>query len=176
MSAEWTLHELVQTLRVSRGFTHKRDIGDVTGVLARALPGGLGDTTLAASQGIGLGDDCAVIPDADGHLLFAIEGLVEDFVEQMPWFAGYSAVMVNLSDVAAMGGARWPWWMRSGVPMPPRPRPSWRAWPPPLPPMACPSSAGTATTTLRAGSWLWRCLGGRRRCSAALRRGRAISC
>jgi AIR synthase-related protein len=104
MSAEWTLHELVQTLRVSRGFTHKRDIGDVTGVLARALPGGLGDTTLAASQGIGLGDDCAVIPDADGHLLFAIEGLVEDFVEQMPWFAGYSAVMVNLSDVAAMGG------------------------------------------------------------------------
>ena len=102
--ASWSLHELVQTLRVSRGFAHKRDIADVTGVLARSLPRGLSDTTLSAGQGIGLGDDCAVIPDADGHLLFAIEGLVADFVAQMPWFAGYSAVMVNLSDVAAMGG------------------------------------------------------------------------
>ena len=37
-------------------------------------------------------------------LRFAIEGLVEDFVAAMPWFAGYSAVMVNLSDIAAMGG------------------------------------------------------------------------
>ena len=50
------------------------------------------------------GDDCAVLPDGNGHLLLAIEGLVQDFVEQQPWFAGYSAVMVNLSDIAAMGG------------------------------------------------------------------------
>jgi AIR synthase-related protein len=34
----------------------------------------------------------------------AIEGLVSDFVETMPWFAGYSSVMVNISDVYAMGG------------------------------------------------------------------------
>jgi hypothetical protein len=30
--------------------------------------------------------------------------MLESFVAQDPWFAGYSAVMVNLSDVAAMGG------------------------------------------------------------------------
>lgn len=54
-----------------------------------------------------LGDDCAAIPDGHGgYLLFAAEGLVETFVAQEPWFAGYSAVMVNLSDIAAMGG--WP--------------------------------------------------------------------
>ena len=43
-------------------------------------------------------------PDGDGHLLFAIEGFVDDFVEKMPWFAGYSGVMVNVSDIYAMGG------------------------------------------------------------------------
>ncbi len=50
--------------------------------------------------------DCAAIPNptGPGHLLFAAEGMLESFVESDPWFAGYSAVMVNLSDIAAMGG------------------------------------------------------------------------
>lgn len=53
-----------------------------------------------------IGDDCAAIPDpaTGGHLLFAAEGMLDSFVRDDPWFAGYSAVMVNLSDVAAMGG------------------------------------------------------------------------
>ncbi|MGJ8678270.1 MAG: sll0787 family AIR synthase-like protein [Akkermansiaceae bacterium] len=60
----------------------------------------------AVSQGIALGDDCAAIPDEStgGYLLFAAEGMLDSFVEDDPWFAGYSAVMVNLSDIAAMGG------------------------------------------------------------------------
>jgi AIR synthase-related protein len=53
---------------------------------------------------IRIGDDCAAIPDGDGWLLFAAEGMLPAFVGDDPWFAGYSAVMVNLSDVAAMGG------------------------------------------------------------------------
>jgi len=123
-ASAWPASEVVRALRASRGFAHKRDIADVTGVLARALPGGHGDLTLASREGVMLGDDCAVIPDADGHLLFAIEGLVEDFVAAMPWFAGYSAVMVNLSDVAAMGGrpiavvdALWSAGVEQAVPM-----------------------------------------------------------
>ena len=96
--------EVVQAMRASRGFAHKRDISHVADALTRCLPGGRDDLTLGAAQGVMLGDDCAVIPDADGHLLSAIEGLVDDFVAAMPWFAGYSAVMVNLSDIAAMGG------------------------------------------------------------------------
>lgn len=51
-----------------------------------------------------VGDDCAAIRDGDSWLLFAAEGMLESFVQADPWFAGYSAVMVNLSDVAAMGG------------------------------------------------------------------------
>ncbi|HEY4780518.1 MAG TPA: sll0787 family AIR synthase-like protein [Chthoniobacterales bacterium] len=53
---------------------------------------------------IRVGDDCAAIPESDGFLLFAAEGMLESFVADDPWFAGYCAVMVNLSDVAAMGG------------------------------------------------------------------------
>jgi uncharacterized protein len=52
-----------------------------------------------------VGDDCAAIADGNGYLLFAAEGMLESFVADDPWFAGYSAVMVNLSDVAAMGGS-----------------------------------------------------------------------
>ena len=59
----------------------------------------------AHEQSAPLGDDCAALPDGEqAHLLFAAEGLLTDFVEGDPWFAGYSAVMVNLSDIAAMGG------------------------------------------------------------------------
>lgn len=60
---------------------------------------------LPSAGGVALGDDCAAIPQPDGsHLLLAAEGMLAEFVRDDPWFAGYSAVMVNLSDVAAMGG------------------------------------------------------------------------
>ncbi|MGI4777485.1 MAG: sll0787 family AIR synthase-like protein [Janthinobacterium lividum] len=96
-----TLAEIVAALRESRGFAHKRDIGDVVSALGRALPGGASDL----AQAVPVGDDCAAIPDGHGgYLLFAIEGLVEDFIRRMPWFAGYCSVMVNVSDIYAMGG------------------------------------------------------------------------
>ncbi|MGY8904349.1 MAG: sll0787 family AIR synthase-like protein [Burkholderiales bacterium] len=92
---------LCEDLRASRGFTHKRDISDIVTALGQALPGG----SAALAQAVPNGDDCAAIADGlGGYLLFAIEGLVEDFILKMPWFAGYSAVMVNVSDIYAMGG------------------------------------------------------------------------
>ncbi len=91
---------LAEALRASRGFQHKTDIADVLGVLGRHMPAA-GD----GQSGYGeIGDDCAVIADGQGYLLFAIEGFVEDFVRENPWFAGYCGVMVNVSDVYAMGG------------------------------------------------------------------------
>ncbi|MBV8588048.1 MAG: sll0787 family AIR synthase-like protein [Verrucomicrobia bacterium] len=59
---------------------------------------------LASAGSIRIGDDCAALRDGDGYLLFAAEGMQPSFVAEDPWFAGYCAVMVNLSDVAAMGG------------------------------------------------------------------------
>jgi AIR synthase-related protein len=91
------LQALVVALRASRGFKHKGDIGAVLHRLDESASG--------AHTAVPNGDDCAVLPDgAGGYQLLAIEGLMQDFVQALPWFAGYSAVMVNLSDVAAMGG------------------------------------------------------------------------
>lgn len=50
------------------------------------------------------GDDTAAFRCGDGYQLLAMEGMLPAFVEQAPWFAGWSAVMANVSDIAAMGG------------------------------------------------------------------------
>ncbi len=94
------LDEIVQALRGSRYFRHKTDIGDVLSTLEQSLPGGMQHM----AQAVAVGDDCAAIKDGDSYLLFAIEGMTGEFVQEMPWFAGYSAVMVNISDIYAMGG------------------------------------------------------------------------
>jgi uncharacterized protein len=85
--------DLIATkLKASLGIVHKQDIQTI----ARLLPNDSGK--------ILLGDDCAAIPDHDGYLLLASEGMMPFFVEEDPWFAGWSAVMVNVSDIYAMGG------------------------------------------------------------------------
>lgn len=80
-------------IRAARGLAHKRDIDAIVARLG-----------LAEQAAVPVGDDCAAIPDGEGHLLFAIEGFLDSFVAADPYFAGYCGVMVNLSDVAAMGG------------------------------------------------------------------------
>jgi len=87
------LGDLAATLRAARGVAAKRDIAAVAGRLS-----------LSMDAAIPVGDDCAVIPDGDGFLLLAIEGFMNEFVARDPWFAGWCGVMVNVSDVAAMGG------------------------------------------------------------------------
>ncbi|MDQ0392093.1 sll0787 family AIR synthase-like protein [Labrys monachus] len=87
------LAALAGTLRANRGIAAKQDIG----IVAERLG-------LSGHGAVPVGDDCAAIPDGDGHLLFAIEGFMNEFVAGDPWFAGWCGVMVNISDVAAMGG------------------------------------------------------------------------
>jgi AIR synthase-related protein len=93
------LEALVQAVRASRGLGHKRDLDPLLALI--------GTPRLdAARMAVPVGDDCAAlaIDGLPGYLLFAIEGLIEEFVAADPWFAGYSGVMVNVSDIAAMGG------------------------------------------------------------------------
>jgi uncharacterized protein len=87
------LGELAATLRAGRGLLAKRDIAAAAARLS-----------LSVESAIPVGDDCAAIPDADGFLLLAIEGFMNEFVARDPWFAGWCGVMVNVADVAAMGG------------------------------------------------------------------------
>lgn len=89
---DFDLDALAEMLRSSNGIAAKHDIGGVTarlGIKGRSVP---------------VGDDCAALPDGDGDLLFAIEGFMNAFVAADPWFAGWCGVMVNISDVVAMGG------------------------------------------------------------------------
>jgi uncharacterized protein len=87
------LQQLAATLRAGRGLAAKRDIAAVAARLG-----------VSADSAVPVGDDCAAIPDGDGFLLLAIEGFMNEFVAGDPWFAGWCGVMVNISDVAAMGG------------------------------------------------------------------------
>jgi hypothetical protein len=87
------LGELAARLRAGRGLAAKRDIAAVAARLG-----------VSAASAVPVGDDCAAIPDGDGFLLLAIEGFMNEFVAGDPWFAGWCGIMVNVSDVAAMGG------------------------------------------------------------------------
>lgn len=88
------LTELIAKLRQAIGILHKQDIQ----LISRG-PKFLADAGVAS-----LGDDCAAIPDGDGYLLLAAEGILPQLVSTEPWFAGWCAVMVNVSDIYAMGG------------------------------------------------------------------------
>lgn len=83
---------LAAKLATSSGIAAKADIGTVAAELG------------LAGAPVAVGDDCAALPNGDGYLLFAIEGFINEFVAADPWFAGWCGVMVNISDVVAMGG------------------------------------------------------------------------
>jgi len=91
-----SLAELVANLRQNPSLLQKCDIQSAANRLSAIAPNS--DATIE------IGDDCAAIPDGEGYLLLAAEGMLPQFVEAEPWFAGWSAVMVNVSDIYAMGG------------------------------------------------------------------------
>lgn len=97
MTNELKLWDLAAELRRSLGILHKQDIQTAAERLHRVV-------SSTDQTPILLGDDCAAIPDGDGYLLLAAEGMWPTLVETDPWFAGWCAVMVNVSDIYAMGG------------------------------------------------------------------------
>ncbi len=50
------------------------------------------------------GEDAAVIRHGDQALLLAADGIWSRLMEADPYWAGYCAVLVNIHDIAAMGG------------------------------------------------------------------------
>lgn len=50
------------------------------------------------------GDDTAAVAVQGQYILHACEGMLPGFVANHPYFAGWSAVMANISDITAMGG------------------------------------------------------------------------
>ncbi len=92
-----SLPELIFSLQNSVSILHKQDIQTAANTIGQYV-------CTASGAPIHLGDDCAAIPDGDSYLLLAAEGLWPQLVTQDPWFAGWCAIMVNISDIASMGG------------------------------------------------------------------------
>lgn len=90
------LESLAAELRGFAGITRKKQIGD----LLKYFP--VSSDKIIAS----FGEDAAVIDDGDEVLLFAADGIWSKLMEADPEWAGYCAVLVNVHDIAAMGG--WP--------------------------------------------------------------------
>lgn len=88
-----SLADLMRTVRQHAGIDHKRDIAELAPLMPE-LPKGFYRN----------GDDASVIPGGSAWTLLAMEGFIAEFVESDPWFAGWCGVMVNVSDIAAMGG------------------------------------------------------------------------
>jgi AIR synthase-related protein len=93
--SEYSLRTLLDHVRDYAGVQQKNDIQQLAAILRDAVPTEYPN-----------GDDCAAIATTDGYQLLAIEGFINRFVEADPWFAGWCGLMVNISDIAAMGG--WP--------------------------------------------------------------------
>jgi len=89
------LEEVVKRIREYKGVVRK---GPVSSVAMTLLP--VGDEVILASHG----EDAAVIKCGREILLMAADGIMEDLVKRNPYWAGYCAVLVNVNDIAAMGG------------------------------------------------------------------------
>lgn len=89
------LDKLVAEIRNYKGVSRK---GPIAAVAMDLLP--TSTEMLLATHG----EDAAVIKCGREILLMAADGIREDLVEADPFWAGYCAVLVNVNDIAAMGG------------------------------------------------------------------------
>jgi putative methanogenesis marker protein 2 len=90
------IQSLATELRGFAGITRKKPIGD----LLPYFP--ISSERILAS----FGEDAAVIDDGEEVLLLAADGIWSKLMEADPEWSGYCAVLVNVHDIAAMGG--WP--------------------------------------------------------------------
>jgi uncharacterized protein len=90
------LESLAAELRGFVGITRKKQIGN----LMQFFP--IESERIIAS----FGEDAAVIDDGEEVMLLAADGIWSKLMEVDPEWAGYCSVLVNVHDIAAMGG--WP--------------------------------------------------------------------
>jgi putative methanogenesis marker protein 2 len=89
------LKKIAQEIRNYPGVTRKRIIPDVV----KHFPIPKDGKVVAA-----MGEDAAVIEFGENALLLAADGIMEDLMNKNAFWAGYCSVLVNVNDIAAMGG------------------------------------------------------------------------
>ncbi|MDO5861253.1 MAG: methanogenesis marker 2 protein [Thermoplasmata archaeon] len=87
--------DLAEAIRSYPGVTRKHAIHKIVDLLPTS-----GFPQVAAAEG----EDAAAIDVGDQYILFAADGIMESLVSTDPYYAGYFAVLVNVNDIAAMGG------------------------------------------------------------------------
>ena len=89
------LDALVRSIRNHPGVIRKKSISEVVHFMPL-----IGHDKILASYG----EDCAVLEFNDSVLLLAADGIMEPLMKTSPYYAGYYSVLVNINDIAAMGG------------------------------------------------------------------------
>lgn len=92
------LDALVDSLKNFEGVTRKKPIREITSVLNDVY-------NVAGNTRLSFGDDASAIDIGDGKLLLlAADGIWGKLMTADPYWAGYCSVLVNVNDIAAMGG------------------------------------------------------------------------
>ena len=90
--------ELIKSLQEFEGVTRKKDIAKVTDALKEIY-------NVSGNVLLDFGDDASAIDIGDNKvLLLAADGIWGNIMNYNPYWAGYCAVLVNVNDIAAMGG------------------------------------------------------------------------
>ncbi len=92
------LSELVKSLQSFKGVSRKNSIENVTKTLGDVY-------NITGDVLLDFGDDASAIDIGDNQVvLLAADGIWGDLMKVDPYWAGYCAVLVNVNDIAAMGG------------------------------------------------------------------------
>ncbi len=91
---ECSTDEIAKAVRDYDGVTRKRAIGEIINSLRIVTP----------NVPVSFGDDAALIQNGDTGLLLAADGIWSRLLDADPYWAGFCSVLVNVHDIAAMGG------------------------------------------------------------------------
>ena len=92
------LNRIAKEIREFEGVTRKKPIADLINIFESVR-------SEYSNSIVDFGDDAAVIDiGGDNYILFAADGIWARLIEASMWWAGYSSVLVNVNDIAAMGG------------------------------------------------------------------------
>ena len=92
------LQRIAEEIREFEGVTRKKPIADLINIFKSVR-------SEYSNSVVDFGDDAAVIDvGGDDYILFAADGIWTRLIDASMWWAGYSSVLVNVNDIAAMGG------------------------------------------------------------------------
>ncbi len=92
------LQRIAREIREFEGVTRKKPIADLINIFQTVR-------SEYSNAVVDFGDDAAVIDiGGEDYILFAADGIWGRLVNASPWWAGYTSVLVNVNDIAAMGG------------------------------------------------------------------------